>query len=118
MEEKTSKVIKQFKIGFLRVYILFTVSENRIFGTELIKKAKSELGLVVSPGTLYPILHEMAKQGLIKSTGDDSSNNSNRRIYYEITTSGKKTLTAFCLQTKREILKVINYNDNQTQDDA
>jgi len=115
VEEKNSKVIKQFKIGFLRVYILFTVSENRIFGTELIKKAKDELGLVVSPGTLYPILHEMAKQGLIKASNEDTtgSSSSNRRIYYEITANGKKTLAAFCLQTKREILKIINYNENQ-----
>src|SRR5262245_37103095 len=48
--------------------------------------------LQVETGSLYPALHRLEKQGLIKSEWDVSDNNQ-RAKYYRLTAAGRKQLT-------------------------
>lgn len=67
-------------LGFIRVHILHHAAvDNGIYGVELIE----ELGrheYKISPGTLYPILHEMNKGGLL-NLKNQNVNGKIRKIY-------------------------------------
>jgi DNA-binding PadR family transcriptional regulator len=52
-------------MGFIRAHILHhAVQENGIYGTWMMDELR-EHGYEISPGTLYPILHEMERDGVL-----------------------------------------------------
>jgi transcriptional regulator len=53
-------------------------------------KERSQGVLDFKEGTLYPALHKLQNEGLVKST--ESVENGRQRRYYRITESGRKTL--------------------------
>lgn len=75
--------------GFVRLHVLNHANSGPIFGIGIIERLAFH-GYVLSPGTLYPILHGLERDGLLRSR-DEIEGNRRRRIY-EITASGKKIL--------------------------
>ena len=56
---------KKILLGFIRVHILNHAAENDgIYGVWMMDELERH-GYKISPGTLYPILHEMEKNGLL-----------------------------------------------------
>ncbi len=53
-------------LGFVRIHILYHASKGEIYGAWMMKEL-SRHGYSISPGTIYPILHEMERDGLLKS---------------------------------------------------
>ncbi len=53
-------------LGFARVHILYHASKGEIYGAWMLEELKRH-GYTISPGTLYPILHQMEKDGLLES---------------------------------------------------
>ncbi|MGA1821390.1 MAG: PadR family transcriptional regulator [Thermoplasmatota archaeon] len=54
-------------MGFIRAHILHhAVSEDGIYGAWMMDELR-EHGYEISPGTLYPILHEMERDGVLGS---------------------------------------------------
>jgi DNA-binding PadR family transcriptional regulator len=51
----------------------------------------AEHGYKLSPGTMYPILHNLEKEGLLKQYSENCAGKI--RKYYEITETGKRELT-------------------------
>jgi DNA-binding PadR family transcriptional regulator len=76
-------------LGFVRVHLLYHASKAPIFGLEMIEELK-EHGYALSPGTLYPILHGMARAGLF--TVDTRTVAGKARKYYRITAAGRRSL--------------------------
>jgi len=77
-------------LGFIRVHILYhSTEENGVYGVEMIKELESH-GYSISPGTLYPILHEMKKDGMLASK--QKKVNGKIRKIYSATLKGKQTL--------------------------
>ena len=60
-----------------------------IFGIGIIERLALH-GYVLSPGTLYPILHGLERDGFLRSRGEVVGQK--RRRVYEITAEGQKTL--------------------------
>ena len=52
--------------GLIRIHILFHACEGPIFGLGMIEEL-SRHGYRMSPGTLYPLLHNLEKKGLLRS---------------------------------------------------
>ena len=75
--------------GFVRLHVLHHASSGPIFGIGIIEKLALH-GYVLSPGTLYPILHGMERDGFLRSRGEVVGKK--RRRVYEITPEGQKTL--------------------------
>ncbi|MHA2366763.1 MAG: PadR family transcriptional regulator, partial [Candidatus Hodarchaeales archaeon] len=75
------KVLHQFKMGLLRVFLLYSLNTKktsdfppRYCGVDFLELLRSELDMNLSPSTLYPILNEMEEAGLVESdwvVGDD-----------------------------------------------
>lgn len=78
--------------GTLNPIILRLLSERkRLYGYEITQLVKeiSEGKIELTFGALYPILHKLEVDGIVK-TESEVINNRNR-IYYSLTESGKKT---------------------------
>ncbi|MDD4312106.1 MAG: PadR family transcriptional regulator, partial [Eubacteriales bacterium] len=72
-------------LGFIQVHILYHAKKAAFYGTWMIDEL-GEHGYRISPGTLYPMLHEMAAQGLL--TIQHAIVNGKMRKYYSITKAG------------------------------
>lgn len=59
-------MIRKLFLGFVRVHILYHASKREVYGSWMMEEL-SRHGYSLSPGTLYPILHEMEKDGLLNS---------------------------------------------------
>jgi DNA-binding PadR family transcriptional regulator len=79
-----------FKTGFLKLAILRLVAERPIHGYALIKEIEriTSEDWKPSPGSIYPALQSLVKNGLITSVADG------RRRIYEITPTGRIVLEA------------------------
>lgn len=78
-------------LGFIRVHILHHAANDPegIYGTAMMEELKNH-GYNISPGTLYPILHEMNKNQLISFT--TTTINGKQRKIYHATQKGQQTL--------------------------
>lgn len=77
-------------LGLIRIHILHHANSHEgIYGVELIKELASH-GYEISPGTLYPILHEMEKNSLIEKKGVNFKGKI--RKVYTITKNGLQVL--------------------------
>jgi DNA-binding PadR family transcriptional regulator len=63
---KEAAMVKTFLLGFIKIHILHHAAKGPIYGLWLIKELHRH-GYAMSPGTLYPILHSLEKEGLLKS---------------------------------------------------
>lgn len=75
--------------GLVRLRILRAATRGPISGVEL-SEDLATAGHRVSPGTLYPLLHELEKAGWLKSKGKTVKGK--RRRYYRVTKKGRGQL--------------------------
>ena len=80
---------RKFFLGFIRVHLLYHASKESIYGVEMIEELRRH-GYNISPGTLYPILHSLEKEGFLISKPKNV--NGKIRKYYRITKKGEKIL--------------------------
>jgi DNA-binding PadR family transcriptional regulator len=96
---------KRVLLGFMRVHILHHSTEKEgIYGVGIMEELERH-GYRISPGTLYPILHEMERGGLLKS-GHTNVGGKLRKVY-RATSAGRKTLRElkrFVTELSEEVL--------------
>jgi DNA-binding PadR family transcriptional regulator len=92
---------RKFFLGFIRLHILHHAKYESIFGLWMIEELKRH-GYSVSPGTMYPILHNLEADGYLKST--KKKVNGKIRKYYNITESGSEMLVDG-IKKAQELLK-------------
>lgn len=97
---------RKILLGFIRVHILHHAAEDTdgIYGAAMIEELKSH-GYTISPGTLYPILHEMQKDGMIQSK--TTTIRGKQRKNYLITQKGRQTLETlkqFIQELSKEVM--------------
>ena len=93
------KIDKSLIKGNTKMLVLSIIETGNKYGYEIIKEleAKSYGTFVLKEGTLYPILHSLEKDELIKSATFIMENNRTRK-YYKITKKGR----AFLFNKKKE----------------
>jgi DNA-binding PadR family transcriptional regulator len=83
-------VIRDFRRGAVRLHVLHHAATDEINGSWM----SAELGrhgYDISPGTLYPLLHDLERQGLLAS-GQRIENGKSLR-FYKITKAGMAVLS-------------------------
>ena len=96
-------MFKTFYLGYIRLHILYHATKEAVWGLDLIRQL-SWHGYTLSPGTIYPILHGLDKEGFLQA--DPQLVNGKIRKYYVATEKGKQLLTeAYC--KTRELLNEI-----------
>jgi DNA-binding PadR family transcriptional regulator len=83
-------MIRTFFLGFIRLHIVYHASKEPIFGLDMIRELARH-GYELSPGTLYPILHNLEKEGYLLSKNQVVKGKV--RKYYQATPSGIKALS-------------------------
>ncbi|GIW94571.1 MAG: PadR family transcriptional regulator [Pirellulaceae bacterium] len=82
-------LMKYFFGGFVRVHILHHAAEEPVCGVYMMEELARH-GYQLSPGTLYPILHQLTQSGYLRC--QQRVVEGRRRKYYRITPSGRKLL--------------------------
>ena len=80
------KILKKLHMGFIQVHVLYHAKKAAFYGTWMIEEL-AEHGYRIGPGTLYPMLHDMAAQGLL-SVHSETVNGKVRK-YYSMTDAGE-----------------------------
>jgi PadR family transcriptional regulator PadR len=79
----------QLRKGSLELAILATLWGGRLYGLEILRRLDSNSDLLVSEGTVYPLLSRLKSQGLLRSEWVESDSGHPRK-YYALTPAGKK----------------------------
>ncbi len=82
----------QLRKGVLELCILNSIKGNRLYGYDIVRRLREIEGLVISEGTIYPILSRLKREGLVKSSIEESGEGPPRK-YYQLTTKGKSILS-------------------------
>lgn len=83
------KIMRKFFLGFIQIHILHHAKKEPFYGTWMIEELRTH-GYDMSPGTLYPLLHDMEAKGLLLKT--EMIVEGKIRKYYGITESGQVVL--------------------------
>ncbi|MHC1578945.1 MAG: PadR family transcriptional regulator [Dehalococcoidia bacterium] len=94
-------MLKDFVLGFVRIHILYHAKVGPIYGAWVMQELERH-GYELTPGTLYPILHELEGKRFLKSRSRIVQGR--RRKYYEITPRGSKILE----EVKPRIKELVN----------
>lgn len=82
---------RMFLAGFVRLHILYHAAEEPICGVGIVEELGRH-GYRLSPGTVYPVLHELEQAGLLKAKTKVVSGK--QRKYYRATAKGRKAMDA------------------------
>ena len=85
----SERILRHLFLGFMRLHVLYHADKEPISGVELMEELR-EHGYDVGPGTLYPMLHELERQGLLKR--EDEIVAGRRRKCARITRRGRQVL--------------------------
>lgn len=83
------KWLSQMKRGLLDLCVLNLLERETMYGYQIVKTLTSVPGLVMSEGTVYPLLSRLREEGLVSSTLVESPEGPARRIY-ALTPTGRR----------------------------
>lgn len=96
-----SKILRKLFLGFIEIHILYHAKKKPFYGSWMMEELKHH-GYDISPGTLYPILHTLCREGLLNV--EEQNVNGKIRKYYSITKEGEDVL----IKAKEKALELIN----------
>jgi DNA-binding PadR family transcriptional regulator len=82
-------VVRSFLRGAVRLHVLHHAAEGEITGAWMAAELATH-GYRISPGTLYPALHQLEEQGLLRSREAVAEGRAVRG--YEVTAAGRAAL--------------------------
>jgi PadR family transcriptional regulator PadR len=94
-------VLKDFFLGFVKTHILYHASRGPIYGVEMLEELGRH-GYRLSPGTLYPTLHRLEREGYLSV--QKRVVGGKMRKYYIITEQGMVVLN----EAKKKIAELVN----------
>ena len=83
-------MLRDFFLGFIKIHILHHAIKEPVYGMCLIEELGRH-GYRLSPGTLYPMLHKLEEESLLRSYSENVEGKI--RKYYRTTPKGIKALT-------------------------
>jgi len=82
-------MIRDFFLGFIRIHVLHHAAEHPVYGLSLIEELGRH-GYRLSPGTLYPLLRDLADDGYLRL--ERRVVEGRVRKYYTATARGRQAL--------------------------
>jgi DNA-binding PadR family transcriptional regulator len=93
-------MIKDFFLGFIKIHILYHASKEPIYGLEILEELGRH-GYKLSPGTLYPTLHRLEREGCL--TVKKKVVEGKVRKYYSTTKQGRAVLS----ESRKKIAELV-----------
>ncbi len=78
----------QLRKGCLELAILASLWPGKLYGLEILRRLEDDSDLIVSEGTVYPLLSRLKSLGLVRSEWVESDAGHPRK-YYSLTAAGK-----------------------------
>jgi PadR family transcriptional regulator PadR len=91
---RARNAVSQLRKGTLEYCVLALLRNGRRYGFELVRTLSEADGLMVSEGTIYPLLSRLRRTQLVSTSWQESEAGPPRR-YYELTDAGQRALTDF-----------------------
>jgi PadR family transcriptional regulator, regulatory protein PadR len=88
-QESAGKWEVQLRKGCLELAILAALWNGKLYGLEILRQLESDSDLIVSEGTVYPLLSRLKAMGLVRSEWVESDSGHPRK-YYALTPSGRQ----------------------------
>ncbi len=79
----------QLRKGCLELAILAVLWDGKRYGLEILRRLESDSDLIVSEGTVYPLLSRLKALGLVRSEWVESDAGHPRK-YYALAAAGKR----------------------------
>jgi PadR family transcriptional regulator, regulatory protein PadR len=79
----------QLRKGCLELAILGCLWPGKLYGLEILRRLESDSELVLSAGTVYPLLSRLKAEGLLESEWVESEAGHPRK-YYRLTPTGRR----------------------------
>lgn len=89
--------------AFLDIVVLAVLNDNLMYGYQIIAVIHKKFGVLLSPGSLYPLLHMLNENKLIESRFQGG------KIVYVATFNGKKTFQKVFTEYKAVMQKMENF---------
>jgi PadR family transcriptional regulator PadR len=87
--ESADKWEVQLRKGCLELAILAALWDGKLYGLEILRRLESDSDLIVSEGTVYPLLSRLKALGLVRSEWVESDAGHPRK-YYALTAAAKE----------------------------
>ena len=105
-----NRMLREFFLGFVNVHVLHHASQGPIYGASFLARLAGH-DYHLSPGTLYPLLHNLESTGYLKR--DDRVVEGKVRKYYTITPLGRVALDE-ARQKIRELVDEVSDSETDT----
>lgn len=86
--DSTRKWEVQLRKGCVELAVLAALWEGRLYGLQVLRRLEYFSGMIVSEGTIYPLLNRLAAAGWVESEWQETSMGHPRR-YYVLTQQGR-----------------------------
>lgn len=90
-DEFLRKWKSQIKRGTLSFIVMQALSQQELYGYELIENIKNRAAIEIAEGTLYPLMNRLKKEALLDSKWVEQKSGIPRK-YYFLTEAGKAML--------------------------
>jgi PadR family transcriptional regulator PadR len=88
-QSRDDKWMVQLRKGCLELAILGALWERPLYGLEILRLIESDSQLIISEGTIYPLLARLKALGFVESEWVESESGHPRK-YYALTAAGRK----------------------------
>lgn len=82
-------MLRDFFLGFVKIHVLYHAASEPVYGAAMLEELARH-GYQLSPGTLYPMLHGLARDGYLAQ--DERVVGGKVRKYYTLTALGHAAL--------------------------
>jgi PadR family transcriptional regulator PadR len=82
----------QLRKGCLELAILAALWEGKLYGLEILRRLEVDSDLIVSEGTVYPLLSRLKSLGLVRGEWVESEAGHPRK-YYALTAAGRQRVS-------------------------
>jgi len=114
---RDAKWLSQVKRGLLELCILNLVGREPMYGYQIVKRLASVPGLVITEGTVYPLLSRLKREGLLSGRLVESPQGPARRTY-ELTGAGRRHMRSIN-ESWQEIAEAVRrFMDGQVQEES
>jgi PadR family transcriptional regulator PadR len=91
---RARNAVSQLRRGTLEYCVLALLRDGQRYGFELVRTLSEADGLLVSEGTIYPLLSRLRRDRLVSTSWQESETGPPRR-YYQLTGAGQRALADF-----------------------
>jgi len=95
-----TRSLSQLRRGVLEYCVLSLLSDTSLYAFDLVRRLSEADGMVISEGTIYPLLSRLRREGWVSTTWAESVEGPPRR-YYSLTPAGERALAAFTADWRR-----------------